>query len=237
MLSHREGRPRSKIEAINDRYILCGYGRVGEEIASEFTTHGLDFVIVESNREGIERADQRGYLLLEGDATSDEILKEAGIERAQCLLTASDSDADNVAVVLAAKALSPGTFIVSLAGSQEGAAGIRRAGADRVFSPYIAVGRHMAQSALQPIPMSLADTSAVEPESGVLAEIEIAADGGLAGRTIEEILTTSATIAVLAIQRAGGEISVGPQRQSQLDVGDTLIVLGPQAELEAIHGW
>jgi len=237
MVRHGEGRARSRIGAINDHYILCGFGRVGEEIAREFTTRGMDFVIVESNPEAIERAGQRGYVLLEGDATSDEILKEAGIERAQCLLTASDSDADNVAVVLAAKAMSPAKFIVSLAGSQERAAGIRRAGADRVFSPYIAVGRRMALSALQPIPISLADTSAVVPESGVLAEIEIAADGGLAGRTIEEVLATSPTMAVLAIQRASGEISVGPRRQSQLDVGDRLIVLGPQAELEAIHRW
>jgi len=228
-------RTRSKLKAIKDHYILCGFGRVGEEIGREFTTRGVDFVIVESNSEAIERAGQRGYLLMEGDAANDEILKKAGIERAQCLLAASDSDADNTFIVLTAKAMRPDIFVVSRAGNPESEPRMLRAGADRVFSPYIAAGRHMALSALQPILVGLIDTTVDEPESGLLAEIEIAIDGGLVGRTIEEVLTTSPTIVVLAIQRARGELSVGPGRQSLLDVGDKLIVMGRQDELAAIH--
>jgi len=235
MFSQGEGPARSKIEAVNDHYILCGFGRVGEEIGREFTTRGVDFVIVESNQEAIERARQRGYPLIEGVATSDETLKEAGIERARCLLAASDSDAENTFIVLTAKAISPDTFIVSLAGNPQSGPRILRAGADRVFSPYIAAGRHMALSALQPILVGLVDTTVVQPESGLLAEIEIAADGGLAGRTIAEVLMSSPMIVVLAIQRAHGELSVGPQPQSQLEVGDRLIVKGSQSELEAIQ--
>ena len=230
-----EGPARSKIKVVKDHYILCGFGRVGEEIGREFTTRGVDFVIVESNPEAIKRAEQRGYLLVEGVATSDETLKEAGIERAQCLLAASDSDAENTFIVLTARAISPDTFIVSLTGNPQNGPRLLRAGAHRVFSPYIAAGRHMALSALQPILVGLINTTVVEPESGLLAEIEIAANGGLAGRTIEEVLMTSPTVVVLAIQRASGELSVGPQPYSPLDVGDKLIVKGSQSELEAIH--
>ena len=93
----------------------------------------------------------------------------------------------------------------------------------------------MALSALQPILVGLVDTIATEPESGVLAEIEIAANGGLAGRTIEELLATSPAVVVLAIQRASGEISVGPQPQSQVDAGDKLIMMGREDELETIQ--
>ncbi|MCH8814009.1 MAG: potassium channel protein [Chloroflexi bacterium] len=228
-------RTRSRIKAIKDHFILCGFGRVGEEIGREFTARGVDFVIVESNPEAIERAGQRGYLLLEGDATNDDILKKAGIERARCLLAASDSDASNTFIVLAAKAMNPDIFIVSRAGNPESEPRMHRAGAHRVFSPYIAAGRHMALSALQPILVGLVDMTVAAPESALLAEIEIAMDGGLAGRTIEEVLTTSPTIVVLAIQRASGELSVDPQRQAQLAVGDKLIVMGREDELEAIH--
>ena len=229
-------RTRSRIKAVSDHYILCGFGRVGEEIGREFTTRGVDFVIVESNPEAIERAAQRGYLLMEGDSTNDEILKMAGIERAQCLLAASDSDAVNTFIVLAAKAMRPDIFVVSRAGNPVSEPRMLRAGADRVFSPYIAAGRHMALSALQPTLVGLIDTIVAEPDSGLIAEIEIAIDGGLVGRTIDELLATSPTIVVLAIQRARGELSVGPQRQSLLDVGDKLIVMGRQDDLAAIHG-
>lgn len=228
-------RTRARIKAVKNHYILCGFGRVGEEIGREFTTRGVDFVVVESNPEAIERAGDRGYLLLEGDATDDETLIKAGIERAQCLLAASDSDAVNTFIILAAKAMRPDIFVVSRSSRPESEPRMLRAGADRVFSPYIAAGRHMALSALQPILVGLIDTPAAEPDSALLAEIEIAADGGLAGRTIEEVLTSSPTTVVLAVQRARGELSVGPSPQSLLDVGDKLIVMGRQEELEAIH--
>ena len=182
-VSQGEGRARSEIRVIKDHYIVCGFGRVGEEIAKEFTKLGVEFVIVESSPEAIESAGKRGYLLLDGDAKSDEVLKEAGIGRALALLTAADSELDNAAVVLAARDVSPDIFIVSVAVNPAYEAGMLRAGADRVFSPDIAASRQLALSALRPILVGLADTSVVEQERGVLAEIGITVDGGLAGRT------------------------------------------------------
>ena len=109
-------RMKGQIEGLSDHYILCGFGRVGEEIAREFGSRGLPFVVVENNP-GSDRARRtaRTILLLVGDATSDEVLKEAGIDRATCLLAASDSDSGNTFIVLAAKALNPSLFLVARA--------------------------------------------------------------------------------------------------------------------------
>ena len=144
-------RMKTKIEALKNHYILCGFGRVGTEIAREFTTRGVPFVIVDSNPEAIARAQAAGYLLVEGDATSDAVLGEARIERARGLLAASDSDAGNTFVVLTAKALRPDLYVVSRAGRTESRPRMERAGADRAISPYAIAGRRMALSALQPL--------------------------------------------------------------------------------------
>src|SRR6266508_2475744 len=148
-------RMKGQIERVRDHYILCGFGRVGEEIAREFVARDLPFVVVENNPEAIERARRRGYLLLVGDATSDAILKEAGIDRATCLLAASDSDAGNTFIVLTAKALNPSLFLVSRAAQPDSEPRMIRAGANRVFSPYVIAGRQMALSARHPVVLGL----------------------------------------------------------------------------------
>ncbi len=229
-------RMKGKIERLKDHYILCGFGRVGEEIALEFASRHLPFVVVESNSEAIERAQDRGYLLLKGDATSDVILKQAGIERARVLLAASDSDAGNTFIVLTAKALNPRLFVVSRAAHPESEPRMLRAGADRVFSPYTIAGRQMALTALHPMVVEFIDTLATRAEGApVLAEIEISDLSGLAGRTIHELLHTCRSVVVLGIQNPAGELRVGPDADTVLRVGDRVIVMGQESELEAIR--
>ena len=229
-------RMKTKIEALKDHYILCGFGRVGTEIAREFTTRGVPFVIVDSNPEAIARAQAAGYLLVEGDATSDAVLWEARIERARGLLASSDSDAGNTFVVLAAKALRPDLYVVSRAARAESRPRMLRAGADRAISPYAIAGRRMALSALQPLVVEFIDTLARgRHEEQILAEIEISQESGLGGRTIEDVMQSCRAAVVLGVQRATGAIQVGPRGDTSLDVGDRLIVLGEEAELEAIR--
>lgn len=128
-------RMRSQIQSLSNHYILCGFGRVGQEIAQEFVNRGVDFVVIDNNEDAIERAKRQRIPLLVGDATSDEILHEAGIDRAACLLAASDSDSGNTFIALTAKALNPNLFVVSRAARPESQSRMQRAGADRVFSP------------------------------------------------------------------------------------------------------
>lgn len=229
-------RMKSKIEALKDHYILCGFGRVGTEIAREFTVRGAPFVIVESSPEAIGRAQAGGHLLVEGDATSDAVLREAGIERARGLLAASDSDAGNTFIVLTAKALRRDLYVVSRAGRPESEPRMLRAGAERAISPYAIAGRRMALSALQPLMVEFIDMLATGGhEEQILAEIEISQESGLGGRTIEDVMRSCREAVVLGVQRASGEIQVGPRSSALLEVGDRLIVLGEEAELETIR--
>ena len=228
-------RMKGRIQNLSDHYIVCGFGRVGEEIAKEFETRGVPYVVIESNPEAIERANQGGFLVLVGDATHDAIVKEAGVERARCLIAASDSDAGNTFIVLTAKALSPDIFVVSRAANPESEPRMLRAGADRVFSPYVVAARHMALSALQPILVGFSDTLVEQEGGGVLAEIGITEEDGLAGGTIEEVLKACPTITVLAVRHTGGELTVGPPTQTRLAVGDKLILVGEEEELESIR--
>ncbi len=229
-------RMKSKIEALKDHYILCGFGRVGAEIAREFSARGALFVIVESNPEAIGRAQAEGHPLLEGDATSDAVLRQAGIKQARGLLAASDSDAGNTFVVLTAKALRPDLHVVSRAARAESEPRMLRAGADRTISPYAIAGRRMALSALQPLMVEFIDTLARGGhEEQILAEIEISEESGLGGRSIADVMQSAPRAVVLGVQRADGAIQVGPHSDTALEVGDRLIVLGDEAELEAIR--
>jgi voltage-gated potassium channel len=228
-------RMKRQIEHLRDHYILCGFGRVGEEIAREFKEHKVDFVIVETNQEAIARGSRRGYLMLVGDATSDQVLTEAGIDHAACLLAASDSDEGNTFIVLTAKALNPDLYVVARAAHSESQPRMSRAGAERVFSPYAIVGRQMALSAIQPMLAEFVDTpAAAEGGQGVLAEIEIS-DGTGAGGTVGDLLGGLREVTVLGIQKKTGELTVSPPMGSQLLQGDRLILIASESALGRIR--
>ncbi len=229
-------RMKGRIETLKDHYILCGYGRVGSEIAHEFGHKGVPFVVVESNTTAIEEAQGAGYLVIHGDATTDAALKEAGIDRAQGLLAASDSDSGNTFIVLTAKSLRPDLYVVSRAGRGDSEARMHRAGADRVFSPYIIAGRQMALSALQPMVIEFIDTLATgQAGEKVLAEIDVSEASGLAGQTVHDVLHTCPSVVVLAVQKSTGELAVGAPSDTVLREGDRVIVMGQEEELETIR--
>jgi voltage-gated potassium channel len=228
-------RMKGRIEQLRDHHILCGYGRVGEEIAREFAERGAAFVVVDTNPDALARAAAAGFLTVEGDAASDETLTLAGVERARTLLAASDSDSGNTYITLTAKALNPGIFVVARAGKPESEARARRAGADRIISPYAIGGRRMALSAIQPNIVEFMDTLAVGRSSEqILAEVEITADSALFGLYVRHLLEGS-RVTVLGLRRAGGDLIVGPRDDVRLEEGDRLIVAGPEHEITALN--
>ncbi len=226
-------RMKGRIEQLRDHHILCGYGRVGEEIAREFVERKMTFVVVENNPTALQKAREAGCLVIEGDAASDEVLREAGVDRAHTLLAASDSDSGNTYITLTAKALNPAIFVVARAAKRESESRARRAGADRVISPYAISGRRMALSAIQPNIVDFIDTLAVGRNSEqMLAEIEISGDSGLSGLQIGD-LRESSRVTILGVQRANGELLVGPRAEVRLEPGDRLMVVGPEADVAA----
>jgi voltage-gated potassium channel len=108
----RRRRMERAINRLSGHYILCGYGRVGRQVAAEFALDGVPFVVIEQDRETVEECVEKGYLVLLGEASDDDVLEEAGLRRARGLVAAVDSDADNVFVVLSARKLNPELHIV-----------------------------------------------------------------------------------------------------------------------------
>jgi len=228
-------RMKRQIEHLRDHYILCGFGRVGEEIARQFKQHDVDFVVVETNPEAIARGSRRGYFMLIGDATSDEVLREAGIAHAVCLVAASDSDAGNTFIVLTAKALSPDLYVVARASQADSLPRMNRAGAQRVFSPYASVGRQMALSAMQPMLAEFIDMpAAAEGGQGVLAEIEVS-ESTTAGGTVGALLGGLRDVTVLGVQKKTGELTVSPAMSTQLLEGDRVVIIASEDALGRIR--
>ncbi|HUR16171.1 MAG TPA: potassium channel family protein, partial [Candidatus Limnocylindrales bacterium] len=172
-----------RIEQLTGHFILCGYGRVGSTVARELAHSNLDFVVVDINPQSLEQASDEKMLVVEGDATHDDVLLRAGVERAGGLITTTDSDANNVYVTLSARALNKALFIVARANEEGADDKLRQAGADRVVSPYARAGRQIAELATRPRVADFIDFALSHGNlSFSMEEIEVA-DGGLAGET------------------------------------------------------
>ena len=144
----RERRYRQQLKrTMNQHVILCGYGRIGREIAEQLSGEGVQLLVVENDPDRIEEAQQRGFTVLQGDATLDETLEEAGIHQCRALVAALPSNAANLYVILSARGLAPRTRLIARADSEEAEGKLRLAGADQVVSPYVAGGRTMAATA------------------------------------------------------------------------------------------
>lgn len=231
-------RVEKAIGGLNGHYILCGYGRVGRQVAREFAADEVLFVIVEHDPEILEECLAEGYLALLGDASDDALLEEAGIARAGGLIAAVDSDADNVFVVLSARKLNPGLHIVARASSDESAAKLEIAGADRTLSPYAVGGRRLASLATQPLIVDFLDV-VTRGEKGIefrLEEFTVPEDSIIAEHTIGELNIGERTGAiVLAIRTAEGNFDTTPSAGDRLRAGDTLIVLGSRGQIRRLE--
>jgi voltage-gated potassium channel len=228
-------RMEARIGALRDHYILCGFGRVGEEIANEYAQRGVPFVIIENNPEAIARAQDSGYLLIEGDATQDAILERAGVSQARALMAASDSDSGNTYITLTAKALRPDLYVVARAGQAASEARVERAGADRVVSPYRLAGRRMALSALQPQTVDFVDVTTPDRVSEqLLAELIVSEESVIARQTVAQALEPCTATVFLAIEDASGGVDVGPASERVLQPGDRLILLSKEQDMQRL---
>jgi voltage-gated potassium channel len=227
-------RMSGRISGMRDHYLVCGFGRVGQEIAHELHTRKAPFVVVDNNPEVLPDLRELGYDFVPGNATQDEVLKEAGIHRAAGLLAAADADTDNTYIVLSARALNPTLFIVARASRQSLEAKMIQAGANRVILPYSIAGRHMAFTAIQPAMYDFMTTTFQSREGDlILAELTVTPSSGLADRSLGEVFGDRAGVTVLALRKQEGAIAAGPPRDAVLALHDQIIVLGPPDQLDA----
>ena len=227
-------RMKARIAKLTRHFILCGYGKVGEEIARSFKEEEMPFVVVDNNPESIARVEQTGHLYLQGDATSDEVLREAGIEQARGLVAAVGSDVDNTYITLSARGLCPDLFIAARASSEETMAKLKKVGANRVVSPHRIGGRRMAMLALRPAIVDFIDTVAYTRGRELqLENVDIGGNSPLVGLTMKAARSKTG-ITVLAMQKKGGKLLTNPPDEEAIKDGDRLIVIGTKKQLAAL---
>ena len=225
------------IDHLDHHFILCGYGRIGRVIAEEFRQQGIPFVVVDRDADLVRGVIEAGMLGVEGDASRQEILERVGIGRARGMVAAVGTDAENVYAILTARELAPRLFIVGRAESEDSERKLRRAGADRVISPYQIGGQQMAQTALRP---AVVDFVKLATAAGSLElameQVKIGAGSVLAGRSLVEAnLRQRFSVIVVGIQRSGGRIEFNPPPEAVMQPGDDIVVLGRPSSLKGLE--
>ncbi len=224
----------NKIAALRNHYIICGFGRVGIQIAEELAAAQVPFVVIDEQESNVQECFQRGYLVLQGDATSDELLGKAGLRHAKCILIATDDDAHNIYITLSARHLNPGLFIVARANHDGTEAKLKLAGANRVLSPYRFGGHRMANLALRPGVVDFFDLVTRSGNTELAAqEVLLAATSPLVGKTmmdVQDILSDDTMI--VAVKKKGGLVT-GLHKVVRLESGDAVIVVGNPQQLTA----
>ena len=234
----RNRRMRNDIDRLENHYILCGYGRVGREVAEDLSSDGVPFVILDQEQEIVEKCISRGYRAILGEASSDSVLETAGVRRAKGLIATVDSDADNVFVTLSARKMNPELHIVARANSDESAGKLTMAGADRTLSPYSVGGRRLASLATRPSVVDFLDVVS-RGEEGIefrLEEFVVPHDSRFDSHVIGELDVAKRTGArILAVRGRGDKFNTNPSAQDRVSPGDTLIVLGTPEQIRSME--
>jgi voltage-gated potassium channel len=227
-------RMERRIGAMEDHIIICGWGRVGRAIHASLGG-SQDAVVIDVDP---ERVGLVGGAVVEGDATDDEVLRRAGIERASCLIVALVNDADNVYVTLSARALRPDLLIVARARNESAVAKLIQAGADRDVNPQQIGGARMAALATQP---AVADFLDVVMHDGSLefqlAEARVGERSAIVGQTVQEAQIRDTTGAlILAVREPDGTFATNPSPSHALRPGQVLIAIGTASQIAALQG-
>jgi len=214
--------------------IVCGWGRVGRAVGSYLAGQGADVVIVDLDA---SRVAETPFPALIGDVTDDEVLRKAGVMQARALVTAINTDAENVYVTLSARALRPDLVIVARARTEDSESKLLRAGATRVVNPQRIGGQRIAAAALQPNVVEFLDVVMHDGSLEFrLEEVSIRTGSRFAGRTLHEAEVGDSTGAlVLALRDRDGQFVANPPAQTPLDAGHVLIAIGTERQLAALQ--
>lgn len=230
-------RMERRLNEIKSHSIICGYGRMGQEIAREFQARGLTFVVVDRNPQLVGAMEAAGIPHLIGDASEDDVLQRAGVVRASSLIAVAPTDADNIFITLTGRSLNPRLHIVARSSREEEEHKLRRAGADRVVSPYVIGGRRIAAAVLRPAVVDFLDLHTHGPEREMeIDQIPIQPTAPYAGSTLRGSGIRERTgCTVLALRSAEGRFTHNPPPDTLLQPGDSMIVLGTLAQIEALQ--
>jgi len=229
-------RMEREIGRLDGHYIICGMGRVGRSVARELGRKPVPFVIIEPSEGKLQRYSSENWLVVTGDATQEQTLRQAQIERARGLIAATTTDATNLYIVLTARGLNPQLKIIARASESAAEKHLLTAGADSVVSPYSFAGQRIAQSLLRPNVVSFLDTATTHLGMDLeIGEIHIAAASAFAGKTIETSrIRQERGVIVLAIKRRDG-MRFNPPPDERIEADDCLIAMGEPAQLRQLE--
>ncbi len=223
-----ERRRQRMINALSDHYIVCGFGRVGRQVARDLRAAGARYVVIDVHPENIEDAQSAiGVRAIEDNPSDDDALRAAGIERARAVVACVDSDAENIFIALTARELRADITIVARASDEDSESKLKRAGADRVISPYKASGAEMARLALHP--QVTGSVNVIDDYR--LEELEIAADAVGVGQMLADVRGGSMIVAM----RRDGQFQPQPPGDTVLRVGDVLVAMGTPKTMDRLE--
>lgn len=235
-LLHVLGRKKleRQIRTLKDHYIICGYGRVGRIVCEEIRkSRPAPLVVIEKDSNLTARIEEDGHLYVAGDATEEDSLLKAGVQWARGLVTALDSEADNVYITLTARGLNPNLFILARAGRIGSEKKLLHAGANRVVSPHQIGGFRMAQALLRPTVTDFIDFAVHDPDIELkMEEIPVKPNSQLADVSlVESGIRKQLDLIIVAIKKSTGEMLFNPASHTRVQIGDTLIALGQKKNL------
>lgn len=226
-----------KIKEMKDHYLICGFGRVGHQVAQVFEAWQVPFVVIDPKKESFDELEAKGVPVLIGDATDDTVLMAAGINCARGLIACSDSDVANVYVTLSARQLNSSLNIVARASLKDTEKKLTMAGANKVISPYFISGVRMAAMATRPVAIDFLD---LVTHGGLvdfsLFQITIPTGSPLNRKSIAEAdIRNSSGALVLAIRKSDGSFDLHPTETTRIDTNDVLVVLGTQEQFDLLQ--
>ncbi len=228
---------RSMIAKLENHTILCGFGRIGQIVATELSREKIPFVVVERDGSLEEQLKHAGYFYIIGDATEEEVLRAAGIENARCLISALGTDASNVYTVLIARDLNPRLYIVGRSEDETAEDKILRAGADKVISPYLIGAHSLVQAAVRPHVLNFIEvaTSTTNVELAI-EEIPVPEDSPLVGQTLVGArLRDRFGIIVVGSRTRSQDMIFNPPSDYVIRPGEVLIAMGKRESLQALR--
>lgn len=233
------GRQRMErsLTGLNNHLVVCGYGRMGRLVCREFSAHGLPFVLIDRSEELLRDFSLPHGIALAGDATSDDVLKRAGVERARGLVTVAASDADNLYITMSARFLNDRLFIVARAENEEAEKKLQRAGANRVVSPYAIGGQRVAQAVLRPAVMDFIELATRSEHLELqIEETGVQPGSPIAGKTVRDSgLRRELGVIIVAVKKPDGRMQFNPDSDLRIEAGDVLITLGHRQQLDRLE--
>jgi len=234
-------RVKSMIDKLTGHIILCGFGRVGRGAADELNKAGAAFVVVDNDEEKVERAIKVGMLAVLADASRDEALRDVNIGRAKGLIATLSTDADNLFLILSARALNSRLHLSARIAEESSEEKLRRAGADFVFAPYASTGHRMAQALIKPHVQQFLDFATGGMGSGMglnvgIEQVRVSSRSEFADRSLSEMqVRRDLGVIILAIRRASGEMQFNPPAEAKIARGDYLIAMGEPDSLRRLE--